>query len=367
MANKKIPLVNLQAQYLNIRNEINDAIFTILDSGSFIRGESVAKFESSFANYCETKACVGVGNGTDALTLTLRGLGIGLGDEVITVAHTFIATAEAITNVRATPVFVDVRDDTMLMNPEVIESSITSRTRAIIPVHLYGNPCEMDHIRDIAQDHDLKVIEDAAQAHGAKWKGKRIGSFGDAACFSFYPGKNLGAYGDGGAVVSSDDELIEQIRMLADHGRKEKYLHEFPGCNSRLDSLQAAILQVKLRYLNQWNENRCALSIEYQKHLSNTDIAFQQVCKNAESAWHLFVIRHNNREKIKKALLQAGIETGIHYPVPIHHQPAYIQHSDILLPVTENAAQKVLSLPIFPELNSHTVQNICEIVKNNLS
>ena len=234
----KVPLVDLHAQYLTIKSEVDAAIEKTIARSAFIGGEEVRNFELEFARYCEARACVGVGNGTDALYLTLRAMGIGAGDEVITVAHTFIATTEAISSTGACPVFVDIKPDTMLMDPEGVKSAITPRTRAIIPVHLYGQPCEIDRIMEIARRHGLKVIEDAAQAHGARWRGKRVGSLADAACFSFYPGKNLGAYGDGGAVVSQDEDLIHRIRMLANHGRTDKYIHDIEGVNSRLDGLQ---------------------------------------------------------------------------------------------------------------------------------
>ena len=256
-----IPLVDLKAQYQSLREEINAGIQSVLDKSAFVLGEEVQKFEKDFAAYCGAKACVGVGNGTDALYLTLKALGIGPGDEVITVSHTFIATAEAISLTGAQPVFVDIQEDTMLMNADLVEAAITKKSRAILPVHLYGQPCDMKSLSAIAKRYNLWVIQDAAQAHGAFWQGQPIALLGDATCFSFYPGKNLGAYGDGGAVVSQNEELISKIRKLANHGRVTKYSHEFLGVNSRLDSLQAAVLCIKLRYLNRWNEARCRLAI----------------------------------------------------------------------------------------------------------
>ncbi len=366
MSTNRIPLVDLNAQYRSIKDEIDPAFGLILKNSSFIKGEFVKKFESSFAEYCNTKACVGVGNGTDALTLTLRALGIGPGDEVITVAHTFIATAEAISHVGATPVFIDICDDTLLINPELIESAITSKTKAIIPVHLYGNPCEMDHILDVAYDHDLRVIEDAAQAHGARWKGTRIGSLGDAACFSFYPGKNLGAYGDGGAVVSNDGELIEKIRMIADHGRKEKYIHEIIGVNSRLDAIQAAVLSVKLKYLDSWNQFRRDHAVQYLNELSSLPIKTLKIRPDAEPVWHLFPIQLKNRDQFRKKLEKNGIETGIHYPLPVHKQPAYFHYNRKTLPITESVADEVLSLPMYPELEADSIQTICSCIQKIL-
>jgi dTDP-4-amino-4,6-dideoxygalactose transaminase len=364
MQTKKIPLVDLQAQYRLIKDEIDLALGSIIENSSFIKGEPLKKFEDSFAQYCDSRACVGVGNGTDALTLALRGSGIRPGDEVITVAHSFIATAEAITNTGATPVFIDIRDDTMLMNPDLIEPAITSKTKAIIPVHLNGNPCEMDHIMDIAHDRDLIVIEDAAQAHGARWKGKRIGSLGDAACFSFYPGKNLGAYGDGGAVVSNDTELIEKIRMIADHGRKEKYLHEVTGVNSRLDAIQAAVLLVKLKYLDEWNQSRRDHAATYLNKVSSLPVKTLKILPDAEPVWHLFPIIVKNRDEIREKLKAAGIETGIHYPIPLHKQPAYSSNNKITLPITESIANELVSLPMYPELGFELIQAICSCLKN---
>jgi dTDP-4-amino-4,6-dideoxygalactose transaminase len=305
---------------------------------------------------------VGVGNGTDALTLALRAYGVGKGDEVITVAHTFVATTEAIINAGGKPVFVDIRDNTMLMDPDLIEPAITPRTKAIIPVHLNGNPCEMDKIMDIARSHDLVVIEDAAQAHGARWKGKRAGSLGDAACFSFYPGKNLGAYGDGGAVVSNDQKIIEKIRMIADHGRKEKYLHEMPGVNSRLDSLQAAVLSVKLSHLDEWNRSRRRIADIYHSQLSDSGLDLLTILPEAEPVWHLYPIRTDNRDTIKDLLLRAGIETGIHYPIPVHKQPAYSSYSHKPLPVTEKNAPLLLSLPMYPEISNEIIYRICSLL-----
>ncbi len=361
--NNKIKFVDLQTQYQSIKFELQEVMMPLLENASFIKGKPVADFENAFSKFCESKSCVGVGNGTDALSLALRAMNIGSGDEVITVGHTFIATAEAITSVGATPVFIDIRNDTMLMNPDLIESAISPNTKAIMPVHLYGNPCEMDHICDIAHEHNIRVIEDAAQAHGARWKGRRIGSWGDAACFSFYPGKNLGAYGDGGAVVSKDDEFIQKVRMLADHGRKEKYIHEFPGYNSRLDTLQAAILNVKLKYLEAWNECRCNHANEYIKQLSDTDLILPQIHREAQPVWHLFVIRCQNRELLRIHLRETGVETGVHYPVPVHRQPAYHEYSSISLPVTEKAANEVLSLPMYPELGNEIVHEVCNLIK----
>jgi dTDP-4-amino-4,6-dideoxygalactose transaminase len=345
----KVPLVDLHSQYLSIKPEIDESIARVIKNSAYIGGEELKQFEKEFAAFSESKACAGVANGTDALTLTLRAMGIGPGDEVITVAHTFIATAEAISNAGATPVFIDIQEDTMLMDPALIEPAITPKTKAVLPVHLYGQPCEMDRINEIAKKHGLKVIEDAAQAHGARWKGVRVGSLADAACFSFYPGKNLGAYGDGGAVTSNDEALIGKIRMLANHGRKEKYTHELIGVNSRLDGMQAAVLRVKLRHLDQWNARRRELAAKYLVELTGKKVVLPVVHKQAEPVWHLFVVRAENRSALQEKLKAAGIETGVHYPVPLHVQPAY-RGNEAKLPVAERVASRVLSLPIYAEL-----------------
>lgn len=357
---QQIPLVGLFDQYQTIKSEVDAAIQNIITNSAFVGGKEVKSFESEFAAYCETKACVGVGNGTDALYLTLRALGIGPGDEVITVAHTFIATSEAISMTGATPIFIDVLEDTMLMDPALIEPALTPRTKAIIPVHLYGQSCDMDAIMEIARKHDLKVVEDAAQAHGGRWRGQRVGSIGDAATFSFYPGKNLGAFGDAGAVVSQDEDLIERIRMLANHGRLEKYTHKMEGVNSRLDGMQAAILRVKLRHLDEWNQKRRAHADVYLESLSASEFRPQTVNPNAEPVWHLFVIRLAEREALQKKLKDEGIATGIHYPVPLHVQPAYQERQIPLgsLPVTEKAANEVVSLPMYPELTETQLESI---------
>ena len=361
-----IPLVDLKAQYDSIQSEVDAAIQSVIAHSAFIGGEEVHQFEAEFAAYCGVKACVGVANGTDALYLTLRALGVGSGEEVITVAHTFIATVEAISSTGATPVFVDVRDDTLLMDPGLLEAAITPRTRVIIPVHLYGQPCEMDRILEIARRHGLKVIEDAAQAHGARWQGRRAGSLGDVACFSFYPGKNLGAYGDGGAVISQDEDLIRHIHMLANHGRREKYTHDMVGVNSRLDGLQAAILCVKLRHLDEWNAARRRHAARYLDALRGSDLGLPTVHPDSEPVWHLFVVRVPERERLRTQLKAQSIETGVHYPLPIHQQLAY-QHLKIpagALPVTEKAATEVLSLPMYPELAESEVLRVAELVRS---
>ncbi|PZV15270.1 MAG: erythromycin biosynthesis sensory transduction protein eryC1 [Pseudanabaena sp.] len=359
-----IPLVDLKAQYDSIQTEIDRVIHRVINRTAFIGGEEVEQFEAEFATYCETKACVGVGNGTDALYLTLRAMGIGKGDEVITVAHTFIATAEAISLVGAKPVFVDILESTMLIDPDTIEAAITPNTRAIIAVHLYGQPCEMDRISAIAHKYNLKVIEDAAQAHGAFYQGRRVGSLGDAACFSFYPGKNLGAYGDGGAVVSQNENLIDKIRMLANHGRVEKYTHQIEGTNSRLDSLQAAVLRVKLKHLDNWNARRSHHADYYLTYLNSQVVTLPAVHPETKSVWHLFVVRSLDRDQFQKQLKGKGISTGIHYPIPLHLQPAYA-HLGIpkgSLEITEKVASQITSLPMYAELTEQQLSFIVETI-----
>ena len=363
----RIPLVDLYDQYKTIKSEIDSAIAKVITNSAFVGGQEVRLFEQEFAEFCEASSCVGVGNGTDALYLTLRALGIGRGDEVITVAHTFIATAEAVSMTGALPVFVEINCDTLLMDPAAIEPAITERTRAIVPVHLYGQSCDMDAILDTARRYDLKVVEDAAQAHGARWRDQRVGSMADAATFSFYPGKNLGAFGDAGAVVSQDDDLIERVRMLANHGRFEKYTHKIEGVNSRLDGLQAAVLRVKLRHLEDWNQRRREHADFYIEYLTNSDLRPQIVHQNATPVWHLFVVRTTDRESLQDKLEEAGIATGIHYPVPLHLQPAYEHRAMAVgtLPTTEKISAEVLSLPMYPELTTTQLEKIVEVISTS--
>jgi dTDP-4-amino-4,6-dideoxygalactose transaminase len=357
----KVPFVDLVAQYQTLKSEVDPAMQRIVDATAFIGGDDLKEFEKEFAAFCGAKHCVGVGNGTDAIYLALRALGIGRGDEVITVAHTFIATAEAVSQTGARPVFVDIKEDTMLMDPGKIEAAITPRTKAIITVHLYGQPCEMDRIVEIARRRGLKVIEDAAQAHGARWKGRRVGSLGDIACFSFYPGKNLGAYGDGGAVVGNDEVLMKKVRMVANHGRLEKYTHEMEGVNSRLDGLQAAILRVKLKRLDDWNAARRRHAAHYCRLLAGDKVALPVVNPDTEPVWHLFVVRVPHREQLQARLKEKGIATGVHYPLPLHLQPAYkyLGMSEGALPVSEKVAQEIVSLPMYAELTGEMVQYVC--------
>ena len=358
-----IPFVDLKAQYLNIKSEIDTAIQNVINDTAFIGGKYVKKFEEEFANYCNAKYCVGMGNGTDTLFITLKALGIGKGDEVITVANSFIATSEAITAIGAKVVFVDCHPYYYTIHVKKIEERITPETQAIIPVHLYGQPADMDPIMKIAKKYNLKVIEDAAQAHGAAYKNRKVGSLGDVACFSFYPGKNLGAYGDAGAIVTNNEELATKCRMLSNHGRIEKYNHIFEGYNSRLDGLQAAILSVKLKYIDEWNEKRRQVAQTYNKLFADFDeIVTLKELDGVEHVYHLYVIRTKKRDELQKFLKEKGISTGIHYPIGLPYLNAYnyLNHKPEDFPVTYKNQSEILSLPIYPELCANDIEFICE-------
>lgn len=359
----KISFVDLKRQYDSIKCEINVKIDEVLNSTQFILGENVKTFEEEFAKYCNAKYAIGVASGTDALTLSLGSLGICEGDEVITVPNTFIATVDAISRNNARPVFVDIDPETYNIDVNKIEEKITERTKAIMPVHLYGQPADMDPILKIAEDHDIKVIEDACQAHGAEYKSKKVGSLGHIGCFSFYPGKNLGAYGDGGIIVTNDFDVAEKIKMLRNYGQKVKYYHDFIGYNSRLDEMQAAILRVKLRYLDKWNDSRRIHAKEYNDFLDGIpDIVLPNVLENVKHVYHLYVIQCVNRVQKQEILFSKGISTGIHYPVPIHLQCAYskLGYHRGDFPVTEEYAEKILSLPMYSELTIEEISHICE-------
>jgi dTDP-4-amino-4,6-dideoxygalactose transaminase len=360
----QIPFVDLRTQYAAIKTEVDEAIAEVISKTAFIGGAYVESFEEAFAHFCQTRHCIGVGNGTDALYLALRALGVGKGDEVITAANSFIATSEAITMTGARVVFVDINPATYNIDVKKIEGNITDNTRAIIPVHLYGQPADMDPILEIARKYRLKVIEDAAQAHGAVYKGRQIGSIGDTACFSFYPGKNLGAYGDAGAIVTNDDELANRVRMLANHGRIDKYNHEIEGVNSRLDGLQAAILKVKLEYLPDWTERRRHNASLYGRYLKERDLITPVPADEVKAVYHLYVIRvkANLRDRLIDFLNSHGISTGIHYPIilPNLEAYAYLNHRQGDFPRALKASQEIISLPMFSELTEEQIQYIAD-------
>jgi dTDP-4-amino-4,6-dideoxygalactose transaminase len=359
-----IPFVDLQAQYRTIAPEINAAIQGVLDRSDYILGDEVRRFEEDFAKYTGTAHALSVGSGLDALEIALRAYGIGRGDEVITAANTFIATVLAIMAVGARPVLVEMDPATYNIDPAAIEAAITSRTRALMPVHLYGQPADLEPILAIAEKHNLVVIEDAAQAHGATYRGKRAGSWGHAAAFSFYPGKNLGAYGDGGLITTNDAGAAEKIRCLRNYGQQVKYKHVIAGTNSRLDTIQAAILRVKLRYLDRWNFARNELAAAYSAAQSDGPFALPKIAPNRTHIFHLYVIQTENRAAVQQALNERGIATGIHYPIPIHLQEACkdlgYRRGDF--PLTEQASERILSLPMFPELTTQQ----CEFVADAL-
>lgn len=355
----QIPLVDLRKQYQSIKGEIDAAMQGILDRTDFIQGEQVALFHEEFSAFLGkglyTASCA---NGTDALYLALRAMGIKPGDEVITTPHTFIATVEAIFQVGAKPVFVDIDEKTMLIDPSLIERAVNPKTKAILPVHLYGQMCDMDAILKLAKKYHLLVLEDAAQAHGAKWKGKSAGSYGHAGTFSFFPGKNLGGYGDGGAVVSSDPVLIDQVRLIANHGRRDKYEHLALGVNSRLDALQAAVLRVKLKHLKKWNALRKQHAEAFIQAMKGLDIKLPWIHPDADSVWHLFVIRSTRRDELLAEMKKRGIHGGVHYPIPLHLQPAlkHLGYREGDFPVTETVAKEILSIPLYPELEIREIE-----------
>jgi dTDP-4-amino-4,6-dideoxygalactose transaminase len=347
-----IPFLDLKAPYLELKQELDEAIARVVSSGWFIGGEEVDQFEAEYARYSGSAYAVGVGNGLDALHLALLAMDVGLGDEVIVPSNTYIATWLAVSQCGATPVPVEPDEFTFNINPALIEEAITKRTKVILPVHLYGQPVDLDKVLAIARKHGLKVLEDGAQAHGARYKGQRVGAHGDAVAWSFYPGKNLGAMGDGGAVTTNDPEIADRIRVLRNYGSRVKYVNEVQGYNSRLDPLQAAILRVKLLYLDEWNNRRAAIADFYQKRLADCGLTLPCVPDWADPAWHLYVVQHPRRDAVHKALTDAGVGTLIHYPIPPHRQQAYAQAGWGIgaFPLAERMAEHVLSLPIGPHL-----------------
>ena len=363
----QIPFVDLTAQYATISEEIDKATTQVLRNADFILGQDVRLFEEEFAVFCEAQHAVAVDSGTSALELALRAYDIGPGDEVITAANTFIASALAVSYTRATPVFVDIDPQTYTIDPSKLEKAISRRTKAIMPVHLYGQPADMDAILDIARTYKLTVIEDACQAHGARYKGKRVGSLGHTAAFSFYPGKNLGAYGDGGTIVTNDSRVVECIQMLRNYGQQQKYHHVLRGFNRRLDTLQAAVLRVKLQHLDTWNAMRRKHAALYSRLLADSEIGTPVEADYAESVWHLYVIRTANRDALQMQLNRRGIATGIHYPIPIHLQPAYqdLGYRKGDFPVTEHYAEQILSVPMYPELTVPMIQHVAEVLRDS--
>jgi len=366
----KVPFLDLGTQYRALKDEISSAIQPVFDMTAFAGGPFVAGFEEEFARFCGVSHALGVSNGTDALWTALLGLGVGQGDEVITVPNTFIATTEAISFCGAKPVLVDIDPVTYTMDPSLIEDAITPRTRAIIPVHLYGHPADMDPIMDIARRHNLLVIEDACQAHGTLYKGKQAGSIGDAGCFSFYPGKNLGAYGEAGAVITNREDLAQSIRMFRDHGQSRKYYHEIIGWNSRMDGLQGAILSVKLRHLPEWNEARRRAASMYSDLLGDMEDIILPVERDwARHVYHIYAIRVPDRDEFINSLSERDVHYAIHYPVPIHLQNAYrfLGYREGSFPRAEQAAREQVSLPMFPEITGEQVEHAATEIRNVLS
>jgi dTDP-4-amino-4,6-dideoxygalactose transaminase len=362
----KVPFLDLKGQHKLIKDEILTLWGDILTSASFIGGEHVAALEQEFAEMCQSKYCIAVNSGTDALRFIFLALGLEKGDEVITVPNTFMATTEAISQAGGKFVFVDIDPDTCLMDPEKIESAITDKTKGIVPVHLYGQMADMDAIFDVAKMNGLWVVEDACQAHLAEYKGHKAGSMGIASAFSFYPGKNLGACGDGGAVTTNNEEMEQKIRMLRDHGQSKKYYHAIEGYNGRCDAIQAAALRVKIKHLPKWNEARRMIARNYLNQLKDADkVKLPKIEDDRLHVYHLFVVQVDNRNTVVKALAEKGIDTGLHYPIPLHQQDAYkeLRRPTDFYPITESCAQKILSLPMFPELSDTQISYVCNELK----
>jgi dTDP-4-amino-4,6-dideoxygalactose transaminase len=358
-----VPFLDLAAAHAELREQLDAAWHRVVDSNRFVLGSECEAFEREFAELCEASHCAGVSNGLDALRLVLEGYGVGAGHEVIVPSHTFVATWLAVAQVGATPVPVEVRPDTFNIDPERVEAAIGPRTAAIVAVHLYGQPADVDPLAELARAHDLRLIEDAAQAHGALYRGRRVGGLADAAAFSFYPGKNLGALGDGGAVVTDDAELAERVRALRNYGSSERYRHDLRGTNARLDELQAALLRVKLARLEDWNERRHALAARYLAELEG--VALPHVPAWAEPVWHLFAVLHPARDQLQARLAQAGVETLIHYPVPPHRSGAFagLGHATGSLPIAERIGREQLSLPMGPHLTGAQAEQVIAAVK----
>ncbi|MBZ9786734.1 DegT/DnrJ/EryC1/StrS family aminotransferase [Psychroflexus sp. CAK57W] len=363
----KVPFLNFQPMHQKIRSEMQKAFNEVYDSYWYIMGEKLETFEASYANFNQTKYSVGVSNGLDALILALEALNVGKGDEVIVPSNTYIASVIAITTVGATPVFVEPRMETYNINPELIEGKITKKTKAIMPVHLYGQACEMDYIMKIAEAHNLFVVEDNAQAHGASYSGKLTGSFGHANGVSFYPGKNLGALGDAGAVTTDDEALAEKIKTLRNYGSQKKYHNEYIGLNRRLDELQAAFLSVKLQYLKDWTQERKKIARTYNEQLKNTDLILPQVASNADHVYHLYVVRTSKRDELQEYLNNNGIGTLIHYPIPPHLQKAFrhLGYKAGDFPIAEELSKTLISLPLWVGIENKKLELITNLIKQN--
>jgi len=363
----KIPFLDVKQSYIELDTEIDQAIHHVMHSGFYILGEQLDLFEKEFAQYCHAKYCIGVANGLEALTLLLKAHGIGQGDEVIVPANTYIATWLAISQVGAKPVPVEPDLATYNIDPNQVENSITKNTKAILTVHLYGQQADMDALRSIADKYNLLLLEDAAQAHGALYKGKPIGHLSDGASFSFYPGKNLGAFGDGGAIITNDETIAHRVRLLRNYGSTIKYKHDLQGYNSRLDELQAAILRVKLKKLDEWNDRRANIAAFYQKNLVRLPITLPQVPEWAKPVWHLFVIRHADRNHLQQLLAENGVQTVIHYPTPPHQQMAYFEEMGHLhLSISEKIHREVISLPMGPHLSLAEAHYVVEVLEHAL-
>jgi dTDP-4-amino-4,6-dideoxygalactose transaminase len=363
-----IPFADLQAQYRALKPEIDAAVLAVFDKAQFILGPAVAAFETDFAAYCQTSEAIGVNSGTSALHLALLAAGVGPGDEVITVPYTFVATVAAIEYAGARPVLVDVEPDYWTMDPARFEAAITPRTKAVIPVHLYGQPADMDPILDIARRRGITVIEDACQAHGSEYKGRRCGSMGELGCFSFYPGKNLGAYGEGGAVVTNDPAMAQRIRLLRAWGEEVRYEHKYRAFNYRMDGVQGAVLGVKLRYLDAWTEARRRHAGEYARQLAGTAARLPIERPGSRHVYHVYVVQLQDRNGWRARLSDAGVQTGVHYPVPVHLQPAYrdLGYTVGDFPVSERVATEVLSLPMFPELTTGQIGEVAGLLRAHI-
>ncbi len=364
-----VPFVDLKAQYASLKPDLDEAILKVVSETAFVSGKYAAAFEKSFAEYIGVDHCIAVANGTDAIEIALQAIGIATGDEVIVPANTFFATAEAVSNVGAIPIFVDCEPNFYNINTAKIEEKITPKTKAIIPVHLYGLPAEMDAVMEIARQHGLKVLEDCAQAHGATYKGQTIGTFGDAASFSFYPGKNLGAYGDAGAVVTNNAKVAEQCRLIANHGQAAKYRHTLNGRNSRMDGIQAAVLSVKLQHLDSWLDARRLNAARYNELLADTDIPLPTVPDHLVHTYHLYVVRVKERDTVAAKLNEAGIDTGLHYPTALPFLEVYsdVGYQPDDFPVAHSQMSALLSLPMYAELTDDMIGYVCENLKRAVS